>query len=128
MTGGTSSTNGRLVNSVAHLLCSGAAARPIGVCTVSDARATPLLPAHRWRIVDYVWWAINVMELVTRAISHRRRFWVTQHVGGWSFHIRNIVSIAVLAGAALFSLAVRLDGFFFIIGSLRLPLVRSQPL
>lgn len=80
--------------------------------------------ACRWRIVDYVWWAINVLELVVRATSHRRRFWITQRAdGGWSFHVRNIVGVAVLAAAALFSVAVRLDGFFFIIGSLRLPMV-----
>lgn len=109
----------------------------VRACVVCGGRwraTTALLTVtspRRWRIVDYVWWACNLLEIALRMASHRMRFWFyepgapgTGCCGGTRRpHIRNMTSVAVLALAAVFSATSGLDGFFFILGSLRLPLI-----
>lgn len=74
--------------------------------------------------MDYAWWAVNVIEIVVRMVSHKRAYWIMDHDdGSKSLHLRNIVGSAVIVFAAAFSVGVGLDGFFFILGSLRMPII-----
>lgn len=94
---------------------------------LSITLAATIIP--RWRYVDYAWWGINCVEMGVRMLVQRTKFWwCAPKPGGRNdclsrLHYRNSLSVAVVAVAAIFSVGVGRDGYFFIIGSLRLPIV-----